>query len=222
MLHSIIMQLLLTSASNGFFEPTEVAYRGATGVMASAQRRGIRELKNLPAASKAFAKAGAGGAVKNSIYVPGPISATDGRQGSAGASSRTDQASSRQTSDGAQSKTAPTVHTPRSAASHGTHLAKVLVAVGVDLHGIGVSDIALGFLQRALAAAPKDSSLAAEVMGNTCVVLNNLGRHADALKMAEGACEMLKRTGGAMVQRLTLTLSLTLSLSGRAARWCRV
>ena len=66
---------------------------------------------------------------------------------------------------------------------------------GVDLLAASLPEAAHGFMQRALRSAPKrESDLVAEIMGSLCVTLNQLRRHAEALRMAEAACEMLGRS----------------------------
>ena len=94
---------------------------------------------------------------------------------------------------------------PSSCADRGAELARLLCAIGADLHSVA-ADVALVFLRRALEAAPREGSLAAEVMGAICVALNSLGRHADALEMADGACEALRKGGGPPSVQLAATL----------------
>ena len=58
-------------------------------------------------------------------------------------------------------------------------------ALGMDV--VETPELALAFWRRALHAAPKESELASEVMGNLCVCLNQLGRHAEALDGIQAA-----------------------------------
>jgi len=44
--------------------------------------------------------------------------------------------------------------------------------------------------------APKESTQAAEIMGNACAALNRLGKHGEAAQYAESACELLKKHAG--------------------------
>jgi hypothetical protein len=60
-------------------------------------------------------------------------------------------------------------------------------------------------MQRALRSAPKrESDLVAEIMGSLCVTLNQLRRHAEALRMAEAACETLGRSKRPSVQLVAM------------------
>ncbi|KOO23613.1 hypothetical protein Ctob_001577, partial [Chrysochromulina tobinii] len=74
--------------------------------------------------------------------------------------------------------------------------------------GSSPADVALAFLRRALASAPKGGALEAEVMGNVCVALNSLGRHSEALQMAENACEVLRAGGGGRTAQTQLAAML--------------
>jgi hypothetical protein len=76
---------------------------------------------------------------------------------------------------------------------------------GVDLLAASLPEAAHGFMQRALRSAPKrESDLVAEIMGSLCVTLNQLRRHAEALRMAEAACETLGRSKRPSVQLVAM------------------
>ena len=87
--------------------------------------------------------------------------------------------------------------------SMATEQAKLFHAIGMDLlHSL--PEAAHGYVQRALRTAPKESWLLSEIMGSACVTLNRLKRHSEALRMAEQACELLKRGQQPTVQLIAM------------------
>ena len=97
----------------------------------------------------------------------------------------------------------------REAANGDEEHSRLYLALGQDLLG-SLPEAAAGYMQQALATAPKDSWLAAEAMGSLCVALNTLGRHEEALRMADAACELLRRADKPTVQLAVALHNLSL------------
>ena len=170
-----------------------------------APRRGIRELKNLPAASKAFvSKPSAQKKLPPSASVPSGIAAHPTNRTLTSPSDATEDSTM---AGAARSVAARAGAVGKQSVARGVELARLYSAIGTDLAASDAPDLAHGFLQRALRAAPPDTALSAEVMGNACVTLNRVGRHAEALAMADAACDVLKRIGPADVQLVCATES---------------
>ena len=96
--------------------------------------------------------------------------------------------------------------------------ARLLHALGVDLLAASLPEAAHGFMQRALRSAPRrEAELVAEIMGSLCVTLNQLGRHAEALRMAEAACELLGRRASVQLVAMQHNRSACLEFLGQRA-----
>ena len=96
--------------------------------------------------------------------------------------------------------------------------ARLLHALGVDLLAASLPEAAHGFMQRALRSAPRrEADLVAEIMGSLCVTLNQLGRHAEALRMAEAACELLGRRASVQLVAMQHNRSACLEFLGQRA-----
>ena len=96
--------------------------------------------------------------------------------------------------------------------------ARLLHALGVDLLAASLPEAAHGFMQRALRSAPRrEAELVAEIMGSLCVTLNQLGRHAEALRMAQAACELLGRRASVQLVAMQHNRSACLEFLGQRA-----
>ena len=96
--------------------------------------------------------------------------------------------------------------------------ARLLHALGVDLLAASLPQAAHGFMQRALRSAPRsEADLVAEIMGSLCVTLNQLGRHAEALRMVEAACELLGRRASVQLVAMQHNRSACLEFLGQRA-----
>ena len=138
------------------------------------QRRGLRELRKLPGSGAAAI--GVAASTKRALHDPLQKRVMhDGCEESGDALPRQFRPSE-----------------PIIGSSVATEQAKLFHAMGMDLlHSL--PEAAHGYVQRALRTAPKESWLLSEIMGSACVALNRLKRHSEALRMAEQACELLKR-----------------------------
>ena len=170
--------------------------------MSNGPRRGIRELKNLPAATKAFSAAAnkqqklqssvsaaslfvpTGNTTVGGILAPRPHSSSEPSQDGEDEATLDPAALATRRARGVISRRVPKQ----------VDIARIYASLGVDM-AASAPEVAIGFLQRALRVAPKDGPLASEIMGNSCAVLNRLGRHAEALSTVDDALAMLKKGG---------------------------
>ena len=138
------------------------------------QRRGLRELRKLPGSGAAAI--GVAASTKRALHDP--------------LQKRAMQDGCEESGDALPRQFRPSE--PVIGSSVATEQAKLFHAMGMDLlHSL--PEAAHGYVQRALRTAPKESWLLSEIMGSACVALNRLKRHSEALRMAEQACELLKR-----------------------------
>jgi len=144
---------------------------GRNPVTADVQRRGLRELRKLPGS-------GAAASTKRALHDTLQNRALQDRPEEGG--------------DALPRPHQFRMSEPIISSSVATEQAKLFHAIGMDLlHSL--PEAAHGYVQRALRTAPKESWLLSEIMGSACVTLNRLKRHSEALRMAEQACELLKR-----------------------------
>ena len=144
---------------------------GQNPVTADVQRRGLRELRKLPGS-------GAAASTKRAPHDTLQKRALQDRPEEVG--------------DALPRPHQFRMSEPVISSSVATEQAKLFHAIGMDLlHSL--PEAAHGYVQRALRTAPKESWLLSEIMGSACVTLNRLKRHSEALRMAEQACELLKR-----------------------------
>ena len=141
---------------------------------ATVHRRGLRELRKLPGSAS-----GAAAATKRTLVTNPAVSRSSMRDNSKECGDALPRPCQSLTSELSRFSTA-------------TEQANLFHALGMDLlHSL--PEAAHGYVQRALRTAPKESWLLSEIMGSACVTLNRLKRHSEALRMAEQACELLKR-----------------------------
>ena len=156
------------------FDPSRPTSSSENPVHQDVQRRGLRELRKLPGSGAAAI--GAAASTKRALH--------DTLQ------KRAMQDGSEESGDALPRQFRPSE--PIIGSSVATEHAKLFNAMGMDLlHSL--PEAAHGYVQRALRTAPKESWLLSEIMGSACVALNRLKRHSEALRMAEQACELLKR-----------------------------
>jgi hypothetical protein len=158
------------------FDPSRSAATPENPVAADVQRRGLRELRKLPGSGAAAS--GAAASTKRMLHDTLQKRALqDGPEEGGDALPRPRQFR---------------MSEPVVSSLVATEQAKLFHAIGMDLvHSL--PEAAHGYVQHALRTAPKESWLLSEIMGSACVTLNRLKRHSEALRMAEQACELLKR-----------------------------
>lgn len=163
------------------FDPGSSSSRPAASpenpVAADVQRRGLRELRKLPGSGAAASGAAASTKRTHHDTLQKSVCKQGGPEEGGDALPRPRQFR---------------MSEPIISSSVATEQAKLFHAIGMDLlHSL--PEAAHGYVQRALRTAPKESWLLSEIMGSACVTLNRLKRHSEALRMAEQACELLKR-----------------------------
>ena len=150
---------------------------GRNPVTADVQRRGLRELRKLPGSGAAASGAAASTKRTHHDTLQKSVCKQGGPEEGGDALPRPRQFR---------------MSEPIISSSVATEQAKLFHAIGMDLlHSL--PEAAHGYVQRALRTAPKESWLLSEIMGSACVTLNRLKRHSEALRMADQACELLKR-----------------------------